>query len=102
MNVVDMHTCLSVVGLVVFFAAVVAVVLLRRPQLVLNLRRIHGRAHRFVASALLLWLCVGVYLLARPSPAHFLLYDVVLAFLGVATTLSAARDFAAHRHVTST
>ncbi len=95
----DAHLHGSVVAFTLFFAIVIAAVLWQRPHLVISARRAHGRAHRFVACALLVWLSVGVALLASPAPRFYFVFDVVMAVLGIATTLTAAHDFAAHQHV---
>lgn len=77
---------LGVLGFIVLFHA-------GRPSLFF---RRFGQTHRAAGLAYLTWLVIGVsHAVFRPaaSGSGTLLFDVVLACLGILLTLSAARDF---------
>jgi hypothetical protein len=56
----------------------------------------HGQSHRVVGGLYLMWIICGVCIcdnVAFASAFHIFLYDFILGCLGIATTLTAARDF---------
>eukprot|EP00310_Coccolithus_braarudii_P022741 CAMPEP_0183346368 /NCGR_PEP_ID=MMETSP0164_2-20130417/11517_1 /TAXON_ID=221442 /ORGANISM="Coccolithus pelagicus ssp braarudi, Strain PLY182g" /LENGTH=291 /DNA_ID=CAMNT_0025517637 /DNA_START=69 /DNA_END=944 /DNA_ORIENTATION=+ len=63
----------------------------------------YGRRHRLAGLALLTWHVVGIsLLLIRISDCTCICYDLVLGLLGIAATVSAARDFeTAHRRASN-
>ena len=76
------------------FAAVVLLYVIRNARALFLPR--YGRSHRLCGGAYFAWLLLGIAecaVGARRSAATTLFFDAVLGLLGVAATLTAARDF---------
>ena len=87
-----------------FFCALLWIVLPHARTLFCARRRF-ARLHRAFGAGLLIWLVYGwadaVFFEATGGGALIvprIAYDVALGMLGIGTTISAARDFGAHRH----
>eukprot|EP00854_Cymbomonas_tetramitiformis_P006572 gene6572-7872_t len=84
-------------GLICFFGWVLCVVVCN-PTIFVNFKK-HGRRHRFVGFAYLLWLLFGVFGTLNFKIHCFLSYDLILGILGILLTFSAAFDFKTHKRV---
>jgi hypothetical protein len=103
----DCTSSFALVGLRLFFGSLF-VILCTHPKAKSKLFIAHhGRSHRMLGGAHLLWLVFGITFVVQPDDGHYnsfdwqmkcIAYDVVLGLLGVATTLSAAHNFP-HRRV---
>ena len=87
------------------FFCVLLWIVLPHAQTLFFARRRFARSHRAFGASLLVWLVYGwadaVFFEATGGGALIvprIAYDVALGMLGIGTTISAARDFGAHRH----
>ena len=87
----------SLWGLRLFLSVITAVSIRHANHLFLSA---HGRSHRTLGGAQLVWILLGAYLCGQRNvrPLMIVFYDLILALLGTTATLSAARDFP-HKYV---
>jgi hypothetical protein len=87
----------GVISGIAFFALLFVSTLI--PKIISIFAKKHGRRHRLVGMIYLFWLLVGFYgSVYYFSWWSYLLYDVLLACLGIVLTLTAASDFSYHKY----
>jgi len=105
-----MMNTVSIIGLAVFLLLVVVIAMSHGKILFFST---HGWSHRVAGAFLLTWLVYGIVqiilqqqqkynddniLYQQELAQRWLFYDTILGFLGITTTLTAARDFP-HKYV---